>query len=370
MDDHQPRTVPKHELLRRIWPESVVEEGNLARNISTLRRILGDSPEAHQYILTVPGEGYRFVAPVRAGADAELDSSGGALADTEAPTDEPSTRREPPAPDLPSVERQLDQSRAPAADAESNTGLTVAAAHLDRRPPFRRRHATFGITSALLTSALILAMSAAVWIASSGLPRAGSEPIRSLAVLPLENLSADPDQEYFADGITEAIIGRLSAVRGLRVISRTSVMQFKHTSRPVPQVADALNVEAVVVGSVLRSGTRVRIVAQLIDARSREKHLWTETFEREVRDVLALQTDVARSISRSIELALTVDDSGRRAEFRPIAPEVYDHYLKGRFALTRAGPGGRSRGAGALRGSGRPGSDVRACLHGAFTCVP
>jgi TolB-like protein/tetratricopeptide (TPR) repeat protein len=166
-------------------------------------------------------------------------------------------------------------------------------------------------------------------------PRVGGYGIKAIAVLPLENLSDDPEQEYFADGMTEALIARLSAVRVLRGIARTSVMQFKDTRQPVPELVKALNVDAIVVGSVLRSGGRVRITAQLIDGRHEEANLWSGIFERELRDVLALQSEVAQSIASSIEVTVTREERDRLTTARTVAPGVYESYLKGRFALTR-----------------------------------
>src|SRR5882672_7459956 len=171
------------------------------------------------------------------------------------------------------------------------------------------------------------------------LPASAGSRIRSLAVLPLDNLSGNHDQDYLADGMTEALIGRLSTIQGLRVISRTSSMQFKGTRSSVPDIARKLNVQAVVEGSVIRSGDRIRITAQLIQGDT-DVHLWAGTFDRELRDVLALDSEVAQSIARQIEVAVTGQEHSRLAAVRPVSPEVYESYLKGRFALhknTQAG---------------------------------
>jgi TolB-like protein/Flp pilus assembly protein TadD len=165
-----------------------------------------------------------------------------------------------------------------------------------------------------------------------------SSRIRSLAVLPLQNLSGDPEQDYLADGMTEALIGRLSTIQGLRVISRTSSMQFKGTRSLVPEIARKLNVLAVVEGSVIQSGDRIRITAQLIHGET-DVHLWSGTFDRELRDVLELQSEVAQGIAHQIEIALG-PQSTRPVTARAVAPAVYESYLKGRFELhkdTRAG---------------------------------
>ncbi len=168
---------------------------------------------------------------------------------------------------------------------------------------------------------------------------AASSQISSLAVLPLENLSGNPAQDYLADGVTEALIGQLSTIQGLRVISRTSSMQFKGTRSSVPEIARKLNVRAVVEGSVIRSGDRIRITAQLIQGET-DVHLWSGTFDRELRDVLELQSEVAQSIARQIEVAVTGQERNRLVAVHAVSPEVYDSYLKGRFELhknTRVG---------------------------------
>lgn len=154
--------------------------------------------------------------------------------------------------------------------------------------------------------------------------------IMSLAVLPLKNLSGDPTQEYLADGMTEALIGRLSSIHDLRVISRTSAMQFKNTPLSVPEIARTLHVDAIVEGSVIRDANRIRVHAQLIRAAT-DEHFWSETYDRELRDVLALQSDVAQSIARKVEISVTGEEHARLVASRPVSPEVYETYLKGRF---------------------------------------
>ena len=163
--------------------------------------------------------------------------------------------------------------------------------------------------------------------------QSASSRIRSIAVLPLQNLSGNPEQDYLADGMTEALIGQLATIQGLRVMSRTSSMQFKGTRSSVPEIAKKLNVQAVVEGSVIRSGDRIRITAQLIQGDS-DVHLWSGTFDRELRDVLALQSDVAQGIARRIEIALGPQNSSPVSP-RVVAPAVYESYLKGRFELNK-----------------------------------
>jgi serine/threonine-protein kinase len=154
--------------------------------------------------------------------------------------------------------------------------------------------------------------------------------ITSIAVLPLENLSGDPEQDYFADGMTEALITDLSKIGALKVISRTSVMQYKETKKPLPEIAQELNVDAVVEGSVLREGERVRISAQLIEART-DQHLWAQRYERNLTSILALQSEVARAIASEIRIAVTPAEEARLASARSVNPEAHEAYLKGRY---------------------------------------
>ena len=147
-------------------------------------------------------------------------------------------------------------------------------------------------------------------------------------MLPLENLSGDAEQEYFADGLTDTLIGELAQLGSLRVISRTSVMQYKGARQPLPEIAHALNVQGVVEGSVFRAGDRVRITLQLIDARN-DQHVWAQSYERDLRDVLGLQAEVARAVAREIELELTPDERARLATQREIEPRAIDPYLRG-----------------------------------------
>jgi TolB-like protein/Tfp pilus assembly protein PilF len=198
--------------------------------------------------------------------------------------------------------------------------------------PQTAKRAWLTITLAVLALALV---GGVAWLwrqRSTELNRSASAHIRSLAVLPLNNLSGNPDQDYLADGMTEALTGRLSTIQGLRVISRTSSMQFKDTRSSVPQIASKLNVQAVVEGSLIRSGDRIRVTAQLIQGDT-DVHLWSGTFDRELRDVLELQGEVAQSIARQIEVAVTGQERSRLVVVRPVSPEVYESYLKGRFAL-------------------------------------
>jgi len=154
--------------------------------------------------------------------------------------------------------------------------------------------------------------------------------IDSLAVLPLENLSGDPDQDYFSDGMTEALITELSRIKALKVISRTSVMRFKNTEEPLPEIAKQLNVDAVVEGSVLKVGEKVRITAQLIEARS-DNHLWAESYERDLNEILSLQKEVAKTVAGQIKATLTPSETNMLNEEDAIDPRAHEAFLKGHY---------------------------------------
>jgi TolB-like protein/Tfp pilus assembly protein PilF len=171
-----------------------------------------------------------------------------------------------------------------------------------------------------------------------------SAPIRSLAVLPLQNLSGGDDQEYFAQGMTDELITDLGQMGALRVISRTSVILYKGTAKPLRQIGRELGADAILEGAVFRSGSRVRITAQLIDVRT-DHHLWAHAYERDLRDVLVLQDEVARDIANEIRVELTPQERERLATPRPVNPEAYDAYIKGRSSLCRANTGDEVRTA-------------------------
>jgi TolB-like protein/Tfp pilus assembly protein PilF len=166
----------------------------------------------------------------------------------------------------------------------------------------------------------------------------------SLAVLPLDNLSHDPEQEYFAEGLTEALTTTLAKIGDLRVVSRTSAMLYKGARKPLHEIARELEVDMVVEGTVLRVGRRVRITAQLIDAKA-EAHLWAESYERDLRNVLAVQSDVARAIAREVQVKLTPQEEAQLAQAGPINPEAYEDYLKGRYYWNRRTQEGHSKAA-------------------------
>ena len=164
----------------------------------------------------------------------------------------------------------------------------------------------------------------------------GTKAIRSLAVLPFENLSANPEQQYFADGMTDDLITDLARISTLRVISRTSVMQYKNTKKPIPEIARELNVDAVLEGTVTRDGDRVRITVQLIGA-DPEKHLWADRYEEGLGGILTLQDNVAKAVAREIRVKVTPQEQAALDTPRTVDPEAYEAYLKGRYFLRRGG---------------------------------
>jgi TolB-like protein/Tfp pilus assembly protein PilF/predicted Ser/Thr protein kinase len=202
------------------------------------------------------------------------------------------------------------------------------------RQSLRRR---YWIAAAAVGAALIALL---LW-KSGGKPRAPAESagrteVRSLAVLPLENLSQDPEQAYFADGMTDELIARLSKISALRVISRTSAMRYKGSKKSLPEIARELQVDAIVEGSVQRSGDRVRINARLMDAS--ERQMWTEGYDRELRDILSIQSDVASAIAREIRVKVAPEETLQLASKGPVDPEAYQAYLQGRVAFLRFTP--------------------------------
>jgi TolB-like protein/Flp pilus assembly protein TadD len=207
------------------------------------------------------------------------------------------------------------------------TGSATAALPVKPVRHWQKPWLVAAVVIALLVASLIALNVGGVWDRLSG--RVPPQ-IRSLAVLPMENLSRDPDQEYFADGMTDAVITNLAKIGALRVISRTSVMRYKRTQKSVPEIAKELNVDAVMEGSIERSENRVRITAQLIQAAT-DQHLWAESYDRDLHDVLQVQEEIARSIAREVQVQLTPQEQTLLTKARPVNPEAYELYLKGRY---------------------------------------
>ena len=183
---------------------------------------------------------------------------------------------------------------------------------------------------ALSCVAVAAALTTAYVLSRGRISRTTAPKIRSLAVLPLKNMSAEPGQDYLSDGLTDALIGRLAGIQDLRVISRTSVMQFKNPLISVPQIAKKLGVDAILEGSLVCDGNRVRVTAQLIRG-STDEHLWSQTYDRDLGDVLALESDIAQSVAQKVKVTVTGEERSRLAAVRYVSPEVYESYLKGRL---------------------------------------
>ena len=284
--------VTREELRDKIWGRTVVDfDHGLNKAINKIREALGDSAENPRFVETVARRGYRFLADVT-----PIDTAGG---------EQPGAQTkalDPPTDPYPAVPADLS---APA----------------KRTYPARAR---MGIG---LVLGLVLAASLS-WIlyVHSG----SSLRIRSLVVLPLESLSGDASQDYFTDGMTDALITDLGQISALRVISRTSAMTYKRVHRPLPEIARELNVDAVVEGTVLRSGDRVRITAQLIQVPN-EKHLWAQSYEGDLQDTLALQNSVARAIAKQIQVTLNPREEAALKKSSSVNAEAYEAYLRGRY---------------------------------------
>jgi TolB-like protein/DNA-binding winged helix-turn-helix (wHTH) protein/Flp pilus assembly protein TadD len=292
--EHPGEVVTREELRGRIWPNESFGDFDQAVNVAVakLRGALGDSADNPRYIETLPRRGYRFIANV-AVVDRPVNKLELAHGAASSGTEEP----------------------APLEIAGKEAG--------PKRLPWK----TLSVALVLVSAVLM------VWILRGKNRPPGDilsyGPIRSLAVLPLENLSSD-SQDYFADGMTDELITDLAQISALRVISRTSVMPYKGVRKPLPQIARELNVDAVVEGTVLRSGKQVRITAQLIQAPA-DKHLWAQSYEGDVRDTLSLQKKVARAIAEQIRTNLTPHEEAALRNVKVVNPEAYENYLKGRY---------------------------------------
>jgi len=288
----------KDELMRQVWPDSFVEEANLTVNISALRKVLGGGPEGQQYIETVPKRGYRFLAKV---AVLERDSEKAEFAEQ-----------------IPATAASPYSAPAPAKQAVLK--------HESGSLPWK-------IVGFSLVLVGLLVVGIITWQSRSGGNVSQASPIRSLAVLPLENLSGDA-QDYFADGMTDELITDLAQIGALRVISRTSVMPYKGARKPLPVVAHELDVDAIVEGTVLRSGNQVRITAQLIQA-SADRHLWAQSYQGDLRNTLSLQKQVASAIADQIRIEVTPHEQAVLRNVKSVDPEAYEDYLKGRFFFNK-----------------------------------
>jgi TolB-like protein/DNA-binding winged helix-turn-helix (wHTH) protein/Flp pilus assembly protein TadD len=282
--------ISREEIVERIWGKGVFvdSEAGVRTAIRKIRLALHDDPDNPRFIQTVVGRGYRFLAPI----DVAEESS-----------------------------RSL--RVAPASAAGSGPEV---------RQGLRSPHSwvIWATPSLLVALSLVLlginGRGSRDWFFGRSRPFA----IHSLAVLPLENFSRDPGEEYFADGMTDELITDLAQIGELRVVSRTSVMRFKDSRKPLPEIARELNVDAVVEGTVERYGNHLRVRAQLIRAAD-DRHLWAKSFEREEQDVVTLQGEIASAIAREIRVKLTPEENAQLARARALNPQAYQFYLKGRY---------------------------------------
>jgi TolB-like protein/DNA-binding winged helix-turn-helix (wHTH) protein/Flp pilus assembly protein TadD len=291
--EHPGEVVTREELQKKLWPSDtfVDFDHGLNKAINKLREALGDSATSPRFVETVARRGYRFLAEVKA-ADASSTSS------TE-------------------VARPLDLA------AESREH-----AELSNKPP-APKHLLPPIAWKLsVLVVILLATSLVAWRLHFW--NRTSPAIRSIAVLPFDSLSSDASQDYFADGMTDELISDLGQISALRVISRTSMMAYKHARKPLPQIARELNVDAIVEGTVLRAENQVRITVQLIEA-SDDKHLWSQSYQGELRDTLTLQNQVARAVAEQIRINLNPQEQAALKNAKVVNPEAYVSYLKGRY---------------------------------------
>ena len=283
-------TVSREELRQRLWLRDTFVDFDAGVNtaINRLREALGDSAENPRFIETLPRRGYRFIAPVQA--------------------------------------EVLEQ-------ADSISAKTPFPGAVQTVAPLHGRWVKVLVVGLAVVVALLSGLSITS-VREHLLGRPGPPHIQSLAVLPLVNLSGDAGQDFFADGMTEALITDLGKISALRVISRTSVVQYKGTKKPLPEIARELNVDALVEGTVLRSGSHLRITANLLQA-SPEKHLWAESYESEAGDILTLQGQVAQAIAREIQVKLTPEEQKLLGSARPVDPQAHDDYLRGRYLCAK-----------------------------------
>jgi TolB-like protein/DNA-binding winged helix-turn-helix (wHTH) protein/cytochrome c-type biogenesis protein CcmH/NrfG len=308
----------REDIKQRLWPtDTVVEfDHGINNTIKNLRRALGDSADSPNYIETLARRGYRFIAPVTA---CEFRAAGSG--DTfEATLPEPGKGL------LFIGVSEITAETRPAREDFSDVNL--ASVPIARHIPKPR----------LLVSAGVLVLMGvgsfwgwSQWRRSNAAP----VPIRSIAVLPLADLSGDASQDYFADGMTDELITDLAQISSLRVVSRTSVMKYKHSNKTLPEIARELNVNAIVEGSVMRSGEQVRITAQLVDARD-DHHLWAQSYQRPFIQLLSLQNEVARDIALQVRVELTPLEQARLSTRLRMSPDNYVTYLKGRYYIDQS----------------------------------
>ena len=304
--------VTREELRKRLWSDDTFVDFDHSLNtaVMRLRESLGDSSDNPRFIETLPRHGYRFIAPLEE-VVTERDQEAG----SEVSVSEASASME--------ALRPVEGS------------VLIPSSLLAGRPLEPKGQHGRGWSVFILAGLIALLVSASIWLAirQTRPARELATPlnmVKSVVVLPFENLSGDKDQQYFTDGMTDELIAHLAKVRSLRVISRTSAMEYKGTHKTLTEIARDLKVDAVVEGTVLRSGNRVRITAELVQVAT-DRHLWAETYQSQLGDILKLQSEVASAIVNEIRINLTPEEQQQLASTRPVSAEGYEDYLKGRF---------------------------------------
>jgi TolB-like protein/DNA-binding winged helix-turn-helix (wHTH) protein len=318
--------VTREEIRDQLWPRDtfIDFEHSVNTSVKRLREVLGDDATLPRFIETLPRHGYRFIAPVEILASEDHSREGSETSVAQIP--------EPHSSDAPYAEATSNGHKDLLVNSVANVRNPVVAGAKESQRRVQRRLwmpllALVAISSLL---AVLIGLDAAHLrdrLFALASPR---QTIESIAVLPLENLSNDPEQDYFADGMTEELITDLGKIRALRVVSRTSVMRYKGSKKPLPEIARELNVDALVEGTVLRTGDRVRITANLLNAKT-DRHIWAENYERDLRDVLSLQDEVARTIAEEIRIKLTPQEVARLSVSPSVSPAAYRLYLQGRY---------------------------------------
>jgi TolB-like protein/DNA-binding winged helix-turn-helix (wHTH) protein len=305
--------VSRQEIIERLWGKDVFvdTEHGINTAIRKIRSVLHEDAERPRFVRTVQGKGYQFVA--------EKNGDVGAVAPAEIGEVEP----------------------AEAAPAMRRSGpLIVPLKDSNTGKPSALSLAVFGTLALLALAAALVGMNVAGW-RDQIFARRPKSNIQALAVLPLANLSGDTEQEFFADGMTEALITELGKISGPRVISRQSVMQYKGSKKSLAEIARELNVDAVLEGAVARSGDRVKVTVHLAQA-SPERQLWAQEYDRGTRDVLSVEDDIARGVAHEIQIELTSQERARLSRARSVNPDAYADYLRGRSVLA-GGPGSLSK---------------------------
>lgn len=315
--ERQGVVVTRQEIVEKLWSRDafVDSERSINTAINKIRRALHDDAGKPQFVQTVVGKGYRFL-----------------LEDNPQTIENVGPLLSAPTPSLAVAIRPV-IIRSPGTPSHllPNSGKVSRAHTGNHRTRFYRGAIAIGITVALLAITAFL-------IGRNGYLRLVPGPppkVRSIAVLPMVNFTQDPNQEFFVDGMTDQLITNLAQRNTVRVISRSSVMQYKGVQRPLREIAKALDVDAVVEGSVIRSDDRVRIIAQLVDART-DRHLWARTYDRKLSDTFALQDDVARDIAEEISVTLAPEES--TAQLKPANFAAYENYLRGRYYWAKRTP--------------------------------